>query len=253
MKNLITVFLIFTALCLNATIIYTDVSPDETLIDSIEIDFDGDNQIEFTIRTQADVNMPVVTWFNPDAGFVMVTNDEVEGLTFNTLIGPSSDFLNNGNHGAIDAAHATVIFPTGVDTYIGATFKLGANIHYGWIRVNWTSSTKTLIVKDYAYEDVPNTSINAGDKGLTSNISEASENRGVSVYPNPSDEFIIIDSKAFHKIDTISIYSFDGKLVLNSSTFLNEKININHLEEGGYIIVLKSIEGDIYTDKLVKQ
>jgi uncharacterized protein YjdB len=60
------------------------------------------------------------------------------------------------------------LFATG-DSYIGATFKIGANVHYGWILVNWDGNG-TFTVKSYAYEDTADAEILAGDEGVAPTI-----------------------------------------------------------------------------------
>lgn len=46
--------------------------------------------------------------------------------------------------------------------YIGVRFNISGNTHYGWIRVTLNNLNHELIIHDYAYEDTPNTPINAG-------------------------------------------------------------------------------------------
>jgi hypothetical protein len=42
-------------------------------------------------------------------------------------------------------------------------FLIGANTHYGWIRMELGPGIGNVTLKDFAYEDVPNTPISAGD------------------------------------------------------------------------------------------
>jgi hypothetical protein len=51
------------------------------------------------------------------------------------------------------------------DKYIGLRFNIGGNTHYGWVRVD-IGPGFTFTIKDYAYEDTPNTPIMAGDVGV---------------------------------------------------------------------------------------
>jgi len=55
------------------------------------------------------------------------------------------------------------------DKYLGISFAIGANTHYGWIRVDVTSGTpEALTIKDFAYNTTPNAPIIAGDAGCAS-------------------------------------------------------------------------------------
>lgn len=46
--------------------------------------------------------------------------------------------------------------------FIGVRFNIGANTHYGWIRLTVDNINHRLTIHDYAYEDTPDTPINAG-------------------------------------------------------------------------------------------
>lgn len=159
-----------------AAVVYTDIA-DATLASggSIDIDFNGGGA-EFTIDDGAfGGTVEPSVFFNADAGFTMVSAaewDVISGVALNTTIDGSSSFLNNGADGYINPFWGITLFPT-VDTYIGATFKLGSNVHYGWILVNWNGAG-TFIVKSYAYNDAPNTAILAGDTGNITNVNVSS-------------------------------------------------------------------------------
>ena len=157
----------------NAEVQYTDIT-DQTLTSggTIGINMDGTGADEFEMIDQGfgGTVEPGIA-FNTDAGFVMVGGpaplvewDVIKGLTLNTTIDGSSNFHNNGVDGYIDPFWGDTKFPSDVDSYIGVTFKLGSNTHYGWIRVNWSSASTTFIIKDFAYESTANTAIKAGDK-----------------------------------------------------------------------------------------
>ena len=49
------------------------------------------------------------------------------------------------------------------DKYLGVRFDLSGDTHYGWIRVNVAADCSRITIKDYAYEDAPDTPIKAGD------------------------------------------------------------------------------------------
>lgn len=50
------------------------------------------------------------------------------------------------------------------DILVGVRFMIGAERHYGWMKINASSDYKTVIVKEVAYEIRPNVEIRAGEK-----------------------------------------------------------------------------------------
>jgi hypothetical protein len=74
----------------------------------------------------------------------------------------------------------------------------------------------------------------------------------ITVYPNPFDDYIMINGSGLHAGSIASFYSLDGRLryraVLNHST---ERINTSDIKAGAYILQL--IDGDRnYSVKIVK-
>lgn len=216
--------LLTTAFTSNSAIVYTDIV-DETLQSqgTLDIDFNGDGTPEFTLEDGGFGGaVEPACFFNADAGFVMQGDlqnggwDEIEGLTAGTNIDGTSNFANNGGDGYIDPMWNPGTFPTGNDTYIGATFKLGANVHFGWIRVNWNPNG-TLIVKDFAYNDAANGAISSGDEG-TSTASIETETIDVDFTISGSQ----IQIYSNEEITTIDLYNLQGQLITSTK-------NSNHL------------------------
>jgi len=64
-----------------------------------------------------------------------------------------------------------------------------------------------------------------------------------SVFPNPANDKIIIESKKIIKNETVSIYSMQGKLLIQQEKKLEKiEINISNLEKGLYFLKIKSDE-----------
>lgn len=53
-------------------------------------------------------------------------------------------------------------FNSVTDAYIGLSFPISGNTHFGWIRVDVDNSAGSFLIKDWAYESVPDTGIAAG-------------------------------------------------------------------------------------------
>jgi len=169
-KNHLLLIMILYSLSSLASIQYTNI-PDATLAanGSIDIDFDGDNTADFSFTDQGfgGTVQPGI-FFNTDAHFVTISSSEwdvIKGLPTNIAVKANTGWFDQGD-AYIDPTWGVTPFPTGVDAYIGAQFKMGANIHFGWIRVSWDGNG-VFVVKDFAFEDSPSTAIGTGDTGST--------------------------------------------------------------------------------------
>lgn len=89
--------------------------------------------------------------------------------------------------------------------------------------------------------------ITLGIEGFDENLSIDD----VKVFPNPFKEVLNIKSSV-KKINTISIYSIDGNLVLNSFPVTNEKINLDFISDGMYFIEINFGE-DTLVKKVLKK
>lgn len=113
---------------------------------------------------------------------------------------------------------------------------------------------------DYFTEDQPfvnkilesNSSDNRTIYNYTSTLSIddaiISAKNSVSVYPNPSNSIVNIDSKV--SIDTIEFYDLLGKKVLTSQS---SQTDISGLMDGVYTLKIITINGGVDTKKLIKQ
>jgi hypothetical protein len=74
--------------------------------------------------------------------------------------------------------------------------------------------------------------------------------KDVTIYPNPSDDFVIIES--FSTVDAISIYAVNGQLVeeIIQPKFENNNFKIENLTSGLYFVKI-SIEGEFIYKKLI--
>jgi len=75
------------------------------------------------------------------------------------------------------------------------------------------------------------------------------EHKKLSVYPNPSSDFITIKSKQYEET-VIQIFDINGKLIEEVSIFKNDRIDISNLNNGIYFINFKN---NLFSHKFVKQ
>lgn len=86
----------------------------------------------------------------------------------------------------------------------------------------------------------------------TTNILSTSEvqKSNLRIFPNPSTEQINIQSNKGFK--AYKILTIDGKIVTQKN-YISEKIPVNYLEKGTYILLLIDNEGKILSEKFIKK
>ncbi len=254
MKNLFTfLFIAFTIINANSTIVYTDIA-DATLTSggSIDINFDGTGAAEITFDDMGfDAVEPGVMFKSADEHLTTVSTaewDVIKGYPVNTNIDASTGWYDMGD-AYVDPGWGTTKFPSTGDAYIGASFKIGANVHYGWIRVNWDANG-TFIVKDYAYENAANTAIAAGNTGNVG-VNNGEENSVVSIFPNPTTNYLNINS--INKVSLVNIYTVDGRIVHTESIKgKDNKISVINLPNGFYTMQVIFENGELNVSTFLK-
>lgn len=164
-------------LSFQAQIIYTDISPD-SVVDisanfggsSFPLNFDNSGGDEYFLSYMyfgaPNYSASIVTAIGTSNSIVPKTGTTVvEPLTLNTTIGSSSTWLAASQERNYTSSQDANFQGLG-DRFIGCEFTIGANTHYGWIRVS-VDASNVATIKDYAYESTPNTAILAGDTGST--------------------------------------------------------------------------------------
>ncbi len=104
------------------------------------------------------------------------TDSQVNALNLNAYIGPGGGFRLNDNWGPLAPQ-----FQGAGTKYAGFKFNLGANTHYGWIKLTMAGDYSSLIINEWAYDDIPDQGINAGsDQSLPVELSSftASQAKG---------------------------------------------------------------------------
>ncbi|NQY28709.1 MAG: T9SS type A sorting domain-containing protein [Flavobacteriaceae bacterium] len=204
----------------------------------IGIDFNNDTIPEFTLDEQGDGT--VGTFFN-STDFNFIGYGSLAGGYGWDIIKPLTNGFTVNNTGSFEAQGDAYInamwqnpgdeFPEGI-SYVGVKLKLGANTHYGWLRVNSASGVITLL--DYAYNTTANESINAGQQVLS--INDFSNTMKVSYYPNPAKDVIHINSK--NTIKEANLIDISGKTIILK--VFNNNVNISAFPSGVYFLHVKS-------------
>jgi hypothetical protein len=239
----ITLFLtLFTFASSFSSIIVRDIT-DVTFTNNttLNFDFNNDGTTEFTFEEMGGSVSCMFNYLNVNFYGTGTLNsghgwDIIKSLALNTVIGASSTFDAQGD-AYINAgwANTNEMFPAG-DSYVGTTFKIGTNRYYGWILVNSTAGV--IKVKSYAYNDVANQSITAGQSTLGTN--EFSQDLKLKIYPNPIKNTFSISGNDL--INEIEIFDLVGKPVFYKLNPAHE-INIEFLPKGFYVSIIKSEKG----------
>jgi hypothetical protein len=116
--------------------------------------------------------------FTASAGIVgsKITTGSYSASILNSSVTVSStnNFYSTGLLGAhLPGSTANGNFPGQGYKFLGIQFKLGANTHYGWIKVSVTADASSATINTYAHEDVPDTAILTGqwDQSLAVELS----------------------------------------------------------------------------------
>jgi len=77
----------------------------------------------------------------------------VSKLGLGSTIGPANAGPSFAGSLAYGSHNPSAQFNSVTDAYIGLSFPSGANLFYGWVRVDINNAAGTFVVKDWAYED----------------------------------------------------------------------------------------------------
>jgi len=90
------------------------------------------------------------------------------------------------------------------------------------------------------------------DLCAVSDIDETIEKQQVTIFPNPSTDWITIQSDFI--IKTISLYNILGRIVKEKNCYKDEEmLNLHDLKDGTYLIHINTINDYNYYQKIIKQ
>lgn len=174
-----------------------------------------------------------------ETGQVSVT---VDG--YGTVITPRGTYSNVLR---IKRMRTATQFISGSPTPITATYT---NESYQWV-----SQTDGMVfsfaINTFVLNGTTNVSKSVSylDSAVLSTANPESKKEEISVYPNPSADFITIASKEALKKVTIS--SPEGKIVLTAEN--SEKIDVSKLSKGVYILQGELKNGTVISKKIIKK
>jgi hypothetical protein len=118
------------------------------------------------------------------------------------------------------------------DKYLGVKFSVGANTHYGWIRLDVASDATSAVIKDFAYDATADAPILAGDM-ITTSVPELGE---IVFWKQQNNISLNFGDIEFQNAE-ISIYNALGQVVKSENTSdKHTNISTNDLNSGLYIV-----------------
>lgn len=159
-------------------------------------------------------------------------NGTTQGVTYDYL------YITNGNADFAGKVKVTLGYaPALADTFIVATCS-------GSITSCTIDSTTTATFGAYSYlfkvECVRNNALKLSVKAITTGIQNIDLENGISVYPNPSSDFVNIKNNSQIAIKSIQIMNTIGQLVKTVDG--NNGISLQELAAGNYFLKINSAD-----------
>ncbi|MBA2406368.1 MAG: T9SS type A sorting domain-containing protein, partial [Chitinophagales bacterium] len=257
-------------------IVYHDVAPDDTLSiignsgEWYSLDLNNDGIADYSVAadiiyfenhamigkyangsisnsvagTYANVGMPAYNVFKLEASDPI--SQSVNWVKANT---PKDDYFGN----LLEMFSYEGYWQNGVtDGYIGLRIHVGINNFYGWLRCDVAADASFIIIKDYAYNSIPDSSILAG-QGIATNSNEISESEkdfSLHLFPNPTKDILTLTTKEHLINSVITVYDLAGRIIkqeagvtLNSNAVYS--LDIGLLNAGSYLLEVRSSQNSV--------
>jgi len=148
-----------------AKVMYTDVNPGDGTLDANSTSsspFTG----TFGTGTGAVTFKIIHAQIGPTSTGTASALIDMGGGTISATGGFAKTFPSSVSISAVTGAPnvqiCTSLAPAVTGRFIGVSFLISGQPHYGWIRIDVAADCDSVTIVDYAYEDTPNTPIHAG-------------------------------------------------------------------------------------------
>jgi hypothetical protein len=250
-----------------AQVVYTDVNPDAVIFDSATtylMDLNGDSILDFVfaagnytgayqvdyalVVNQGDSMTAVLgsSQYNLPTPYSLNAGDSIapSGTTWNDTLNGGANILGAYITGTFGS------FPIGNwvgvnDKYVGLRVHANGQFYYGWARLGVVPTSDTIILKEYAYQVMPNVGITAGQTvGIATHAAPA----GTRVHAYQQTAFVNVAKPEDGGV--IEIYDMTGKLVSTQEITSGETvIDLSGQPLGIYMIHVR--QGDnVYAQKV---
>ena len=139
------------------------------------------------------------------------------------------------------------------DYYLGLRLLQSGQTYYGWVRLRVAVSLggASVIIRDYAYNSIPNQPILAGQTTATG-VTENSLAASINLYPNPATNHLTIELPNANKKFDLTITDITGKIIYSTTQSETQKIEVSSKDfaEGVYVVQIQSADF-IETKKLI--
>lgn len=232
-----------------ASIVYTDVNPDKSISGgSYDLDLNNDGTADYTI-IQVSLLLNQVSILPNGSNEVVADPVNAVALDINWAINSTETFSSDQAD-----VYSYMVNPTGFsDKYLGLKLKVNNQVYYGWVRLDITSTGSSFSIKDYAYENIANTTILAGNKGMSA-MGENVFDPPISVYY--FDKQIMIEaSRNILDHENVMIINSLGQMMTSMNIVLEQnnrkEINLRDLSPGVYFVSFHFSEGSLTKKILV--
>ena len=202
------------------------------------------------------VEFGLLSFTRDDLGDAIINQDIQFGVTVRGII-ESKNSSNGGEYDNLVAANVNVRSHEGVTHQFHHKYLIvDANLTTSNPAVltgshNWSNNAEnnsdenTIIIYDHTISNIYLQEFEERWSELsTTSINDYSDTK-VSIYPNPSNKVIFIDSD--NEIKSISVFTAEGKLIKTT-----KDINITIENSGVYFIKVETIEGNTYQKVVVE-
>jgi hypothetical protein len=203
----------------DAQIVYTNLTPDATINtgETFDLDLDNNGAVDFQFKVSHGTYMYGTLPITYDLGQIFPT--AASGNAVDTIgSGATAHNLNDPINGSLmwvdDAGASYQLLGANVfagyytagnflgqtNKYIALRFKIGANDHYGWARIDMDAGATSVILKDFAYDATANATIPAGatvtgideNSDLAQNVDVFSKDKTIYVNVNNNRNGVIL-------------------------------------------------------------
>jgi hypothetical protein len=131
---------------------------------SQELDFDGDSNLDIKLKNYVfsgtNYQGASVNFFPGKlVGFTVGSLSYATALGVGTLVDSSNATGSFIGSMAFAGNNPNAQFNNVTDAFVGLTFPIGANNHFGWVRVDVNNAAGSFLIKDWAYESSPGVGI----------------------------------------------------------------------------------------------
>jgi hypothetical protein len=250
----------------NAQIVYTDVNPDFAHPGDeygYGLDMNNDSNFDFAIFSGDSiyggtdrVRYTVIAPYGTAAASNAIAGEAPSGYNYalalnsGDMIDATLNWIAATNTMAYNVNSANPYNENwnGVtDKYLGLKFKVGANTHYGWARMDVQAVADVWTLKDYAYNGTPDGSITAGQMAGVNTM----ELESLVHFVNQPNNTVKVVVNGGLTQGAITLVSANGQTVSTGNVDSDEYIvDLNGLSAGIYVINAQFAEGSM-TKKVI--